>query len=55
MFGVGFGDEGRLRRWRIRIAWIGLRKLDRLKIIDGNDRSRTVRAEPGISGVANNA
>src|ERR1700761_6378015 len=33
LFGVGFGDERRLRRWRIAIAWIGLRKLDRFKII----------------------
>ena len=40
---------------RIRIAWIGLRKLDRFKIVDGNDRSRTVLAQPGISGVAHDA
>src|SRR5580704_17712238 len=55
LFGVDPGEEGCLRRLRIRVAWIGLGKLDRLEIIDGNDRSRPVLAQPGISGVAYDA
>ena len=36
LFGVDPGEEGCLRRLQIRVAWIGLGKLDRLEIIDGN-------------------
>src|ERR1700735_3833296 len=40
LIGVDLGEEGFLWRLRIRVAWIGLSKLDSLEIIDGNDRSR---------------
>jgi hypothetical protein len=55
LFGVDLGEEGRFRCLHIRISWIGPRKFDRLKIIDGNDCSRPVFAQPGISGIAYNA